>query len=67
MTIEQVKRHIYEHISRENEMGIPPHETWEGINEGDEWVDECIKNGYTLEKLKNEIFDEVFEEWSNEN
>ena len=67
MTIEQVKEKIYEHISREHEMGIPPHESWEGITEGDEWVDECVENGYTLEKLQNEMFDEVYEKWSNEN
>jgi hypothetical protein len=67
MTIEEVKEKIYEHISLENEMGLPPHESWEGIVEGEDWVDECIENGFTLEKLRNEIFDEVFEKWSNEN
>jgi hypothetical protein len=67
MTIEQVKEKIYEHISREHEMGVPPHESWEGITEGEEWVDECIEQGYTIEKLQNEMFDEVYEEWSKEN
>jgi hypothetical protein len=67
MTNEQVKEKIYEHISREHEMGLPPHESWEGILEGDDWVDECIENGYTLDKLRNELFDEVYEEWSKEN
>ena len=44
-SIEEVKEKIYEHISRENEMGLPPHESWEGIMEGEEWVDECIESG----------------------
>jgi hypothetical protein len=67
MTIENVKELIYDHISREHEMGLPPHESWEGIVEGDEWVDECIENGYTIEQLKTDLFDEVYEKWSEEN
>lgn len=67
MTIEQVKEKIYEHITLESEMGLPPHESWEGIMEGEEWVEECIESGYTIEQLKNELFDEVYEKWSKEN
>lgn len=67
MTIEEVKQHIYEHISRENEMGLPPHESWEGISEGEDWVDICVENGYSVEQMKTEIFDEVYEEWSEDN
>jgi hypothetical protein len=67
MTIEQVKESIYEHITRESEMGLPPHESWEGIVEGEDWVDECIENGYTIEQMKNELFDEVYEKWDQEN
>jgi hypothetical protein len=67
MTKENVMELIYEHISRENEMGLPPHESWEGIMEGEEWVDECVENGYTIEQLQTELFDEVYEKWSNEN
>ena len=59
MTIEQVKENIYEHISLEYEMGLPPHESWEGIMEGTEWVDESIENGFTLHQLQNDLFDEV--------
>ena len=67
MTIENVKELIYDHINLEHEMGIPPHESWEGIVEGEEWVDECIQNGYTIDQLKNDLFDEVYEKWSEEN
>ena len=67
MTKENVMELIYDHISRENEMGLPPHESWEGIMEGEEWVDECVENGYTIEQLQTELFDEVYEKWSNEN
>lgn len=67
MTIEQVKENIYEHISREHEMGIPPHESWEGIEEGTEWVDESIESGITLDQIHNVYFDEVYEKWSEEN
>lgn len=67
MTIEEVKELIYDHIDREYQMGLPPQESWEGIVEGEEWVDECIENGYTIEQMKNEMFDEVYEKWSNEN
>lgn len=67
MTIQDVKERIYGHIQTEFNMGIPPHESWEGIVEGDEWVDECIESGYTIDQLKNEFFDEVYEKWSNEN
>ena len=67
MTIDQVKESIREHIEREHEMGIPPHESWEGITEGDEWVDESIESGFTLHQLQNELFDEVYEKWSEEN
>lgn len=67
LSIDQVKERIYEHISREHEMGLPPHESWEGIMEGEDWVDECIGSGYTLHQLQNELFDEVYEKWSNEN
>ena len=35
--------------------------------EGEEWVDECIESGYTLHQLQNDLFDEVYEKWSNEN
>jgi hypothetical protein len=48
-------------------MGLPPHESWEGIVEGEDWVDECIENGYTIEQMKNELFDEVYEKWDQEN
>lgn len=67
MTKENVMELIYDHISRENEMGLPPHESWEGIIEGEEWVDGCVENGYTIEQLQTELFDEVYEKWSNEN
>ena len=67
MTIEQVKENIYEHISREFEMGLPPHESWEGIIEGEEWVDESIESGFKLDDIRGKIFDEVYEKWSNEN
>lgn len=67
MTKENVMELIYDHISRENEMGLPPHESWEGIVEGEEWVDECVENGYTIEQLQTELFDEVYEKWSEEN
>lgn len=67
ITLEQIKENIYEHISREFEMGLPPHESWEGITEGEEWVDESIESGFTLEDLQGKIFDEVYEKWSNEN
>lgn len=66
ITKEEVKEKIYEHINLENEMGIPPHESWEGIVEGEEWVDECIEGGYTIEQL-NELFDEVIEQWEKDN
>lgn len=66
MTREQVKEHIYQHISTEYEMGIPVHESWDGIFEGEEWVDESIKSGFTLEQLRGEIFEEVLEEWEKE-
>lgn len=67
MTIEQVKDLIYGHITLEHGMGIPPHESWEGIDEGIEWVDECIENGYTIKQLQEELFDGVYEKWSEEN
>ena len=67
ITKEEVKEMIYEHINLENKMGIPPHESWEGIVEGEEWVDECIESGYTIEQLKNELFDEVIEQWEKDN
>ena len=67
VTIEQVKENIYEHISRENEMGLPPQESWESIVGGEEWVDESVKSGITLKDLRGKIFDEVYEKWSNEN
>ena len=67
MTIENVKELIYDHITLEHGMGIPPHESWEGIVEGEEWVDECIQNGYTIKQLREELFDGVYEKWSEEN
>ena len=67
LTIQDVKERIYDHIQTESNMGIPPHESWEGITEGDEWVDECIESGFTLKQFQNELFDEVYEKWSNEN
>ena len=67
MTIEQVKENIYEHITLEHGMGLPPHESWEGINVGEEWVDESIENGFNLDDLRGKIFDEVYEQWSKEN
>jgi hypothetical protein len=67
MTIENVKELIYDHITLENGMGIPPQESWEGIVEGVEWVDECIQNGYTIKQLRDELFDGVYEKWSDEN
>ena len=32
-----------------------------------EWVDECIQNGYTIKQLRDELFDGVYEKWSDEN
>jgi hypothetical protein len=67
MTKENVVDLIYQHIQNENEMGLPPQESWEGIFEGEEWVDECIKNGFTLHQLQNELFDEAIQKfWDNE-
>jgi hypothetical protein len=40
MKKEEVVGLIYQHIQNENEMGLPPQESWEGIFEGEEWVDE---------------------------
>lgn len=67
MTREEVKEFIYDHISQENDMELPVHESWGGIMEGIEWVDECIENGYTLEQLQGELFEEVLEEWEKDN
>jgi hypothetical protein len=67
LSIEEVKERIYDHIQTESNMGLPPHESWEGITESDEWVEECIESGYTIDQLKNELFDEVYEKWSDEN
>ena len=67
MTRQEVVGLIYQHIQNENEMGLPPQESWEGIFEGTEWVDECIKNGYTLNQLQNELFDEAIQMfWDSE-
>ena len=38
--------------------------TFEAIKD---FVDECIESGYTLHQLQNDLFDEVYEKWSNEN
>lgn len=59
MTRKEVVDLIYQHIQTENEMGLPPNRSWEGIFEGDEWVDECIKSGFTLFQLQNELFNEA--------
>lgn len=67
MTRNDVLELIYDHINVEHQMGLPPHESWEGIVEGDDWVDECIENGYTIEQLQGELFDEVYDKWSKEN
>lgn len=67
LSIEEVKEKIYDHIQIEFNMGLPPHESWEGITEIHDWVEECIESGYTIDQLKNELFDEVYEKWSNEN
>jgi hypothetical protein len=67
MKKEEVVGLIYQHIQNENEMGLPPQESWEGIFEGEEWVDKCIKNGYTSHQLQNELFDEAIQMfWDNE-
>jgi hypothetical protein len=63
-TREEVKEHIYQHITNEFDMGVPPHESWDGIIEGDDdWVDDSIESGFTIEQLRGEIFEEVLEEW----
>lgn len=67
ITLEQIKDEIYSHITNENDMGLPPHESWEGITDDHDWVVESLENGYTLEDLQGKIFDEVYEKWSNEN
>ena len=62
MTRQEVVGLIYQHIQTENEMGLPPNRSWEGIFEGDnDWVDECIKSGYTLFQLQNELFNEAIQ------
>lgn len=67
LTVEQVKELIYEHITQENEMGIPVNDTWEGIMEGVDWVDECIESGYSIQLLTNDLYNEVIEKWLQEN
>ena len=35
MTRQEVVGLIYQHIQTENEMGLPPNRSWEGIFEGE--------------------------------
>ena len=63
ITLEQIKEEIYSHISNEYDMGLPPHESWESIDEDHDWVEESLKIGYTLQDIQSKIFDEVMEEW----
>jgi len=60
MTIEQVKEELYNHITQEYNMGLPPHESWESIDEDFEWV---VESGMTLQEIQSRVFDEVMEEW----
>jgi hypothetical protein len=60
MTIEEVKDEIYNHITQEHNMGLPPHESWESIDEDFEGYTD---SEYSLEDIKGWIFDQVMEEW----
>lgn len=64
----KMKEYIYSHIGREYEMGLPPQESWEGIESGDEdWVDDCIGSGFSLEDMKGKYFEEVLDKWYKDN
>jgi hypothetical protein len=41
-------------------MGLPPHESWESIDEDFEGYTD---SEYSLEEIRTTIFDEVMEEW----